>query len=211
VTTIRKELLWVTVLALAATAACTSIVGGGAAEAEVSVFADTELDLPTGVAGSSLEAGPALQPTQSFEGTIRVRLRVFLVSGAFPISISGGDQEVEIALNGDGPVTLDTFLITPGLYQGLRVVFTEVSADLTSGLGAGEPSEGGVVTVDLGNLGALTAEEDFQILLRDDLRLRVTVELRAPEWLATVASGTEPWVVSSDDFIAAVRLDVRPE
>jgi hypothetical protein len=140
-----------------------------------------------------------------------VRLRAFLVSGAFPISISGPDQEVEVSVSEGASTPLNTFLISPGVYQGLRIVFTEIRADMTSGLGFGESSGGGVVTVDLGNEGALVVEEDLQILLRDDIRLKVNVELHAPEWLAAVAAQPEPRVVSAEQFLAAVHIGIRPE
>lgn len=197
-----KSRLWAGVFLLAVPSACTSIVGGGAAEAEVSVYAD---------GGADALSGPALQSAEAFEGTIRIRLRAFLVSGPFPIAISGGDQEVEVDLTGGAPATLETFRLSPGIYHGVRVVFSDVRAELTAGLGSGESGGGGVVTVDLGDQGALTVEEDLQILLRDGLRLRVDLELRAPTWLTSVAANPHPRIVSAEDFLAAVQIDIRPE
>jgi hypothetical protein len=198
-------------LLLVFSAGCNSVVGGGAAEADVTVFGDREVEVAPAPSLGSPGAIPALQVAHPFEGTVTVRLRAFLVSGAFPISISGPDQEVEVSVSEGASTSLNTFLISPGVYQGLRIVFTEIRADMTSGLGSGESSGGGVVTVDLGNEGALVVEEDLQILLRDDIRLKVNVELHAPEWLAAVAAQPEPRVVSAEQFLAAVHIGIRPE
>jgi hypothetical protein len=192
------------------------VVGGGAAEAEVTVWGDEEVAAAPAPGGSddadaTAPNGPALQPASPFEGTVTLRVRAFLLSGGFPLSISGGDREIEVDVNGDAPVSLGSFLITTGIYQGLRVVFTEIRADLTAGLGSGETTGGGVVTVDLGEEELLALEEDAQLLLRDDVRLEVTVELHAPIWLATVAALPSPRVVTAGAFLDAVSLQIRTE
>ncbi|MEX1256109.1 MAG: hypothetical protein WEG36_00670 [Gemmatimonadota bacterium] len=198
-------------LLLILSAGCNSVVGGGAAEADVTIFGDKEVVVAPAPSVGPPRATPALQVAHSFEGTVTVRLRAFLVAGAFPISISGADQEVEVSLIEGVSTPLNTFLISPGVYQGLRILFTEIRADVTSGLGSSESSGGGVVTVDLGNEGFLVLEEDLQILLRDDIRLKVNLELRAPEWLAAVAGESEPRVVSAEEFLAAAHIGIRPE
>jgi len=182
---------------------CESIMGGGISFAEVTVFGVA----PSEVGGSGGEDGAA---GTLLEGDIEVRLRVILGGGTgFPISISGGDRTVTVPVGGDGPVSLGRPSILPGVYQGVRVVFTQVSATLSSGLG-GEPSTGQeTVTVAFGANGSNPIGPDRSLVLRDGDELQVTVDLRAPVWIGTVVPGAGPLVVPAAVFEEAVRVQAR--
>jgi hypothetical protein len=188
-------------MGLAVLSGCGSFTGSGIAESEVLLVGD----IPAADGGATQE--------HPYEGTVTATLRVFLLgSTGFPISITGGARDVTVDLQGDAPATVGEFTLSPGVYQGVRVSFLGVRADLTSGLGAGPPLEGGWVTVDLGSAGALVLDRATPLLIADDGRLEVTVNLRAPVWIGAVAGAPGPdRVVPGAVFGGAVQLITRVE
>lgn len=180
---------------------CESITGGGISYAEVTVFGTAPAELPGGEVGAS---------ETILEGDVEVRLRVFLGGGlSVPITISAGDRTVTVPIGSDAPVSLGRPSLVPGVYQGVRVVFTQVSATLASGLD-GEPSTvERTVTVAFGPNGSNPIGPDRSLGLRDGDELQVTVDLRAPDWIGTVGPGLGPGVVPAAVFEQAVRVQAR--
>jgi len=184
---------------------CESITGGGISFAEVTVFGS----LPAGVGEGDGEDGAGSEdpPGTFLEGDVEVRLRVFLGGGTgFPVSISSGDRTITVPIGGDTPVSLGRPSLVPGVYQGVRVVFTEASATVTSGLGAGVPTGSQTVTVAFGANGSNPIGPERSLFLRDGDELQVTVDLRAPEWIGAAVSGGGPLVVPAAVFEGAVRV-----
>jgi len=191
-------------MSLCVIAGCESITGGGISYAEVTVFGTAPAQVPEGV-GEEGTVGTLL------EGDVEVRLRVILGGGlSVPISISAGDRTVTVPVGGGAPVSLGRPSLMPGFYRGVRVVFTQVSATLTSEL-EGEPSTAvKTVTVDFGPNGSSPIASDLSSFnLRDGDELQVTVDLRAPDWIGTVSPGAGPAVVPAAVFEEAVRVQAR--
>jgi len=187
---------------------CDSITGGGISFAEVTVFGSA----PSGVGegGGQGVADSEDPPATSLEGDIEVRLRVILGGGTgFPISLSGGDRTITVPIGGDTPVSLGRPSLVPGVYQGVRVIFTGVSATVTSGLGAGAPTGSQTVTVAFGATGSSPIGPERSLVLRDGDELQVTVDLRAPEWIGSAVSGGGNLVVPAAVFEEAVRVQAR--
>jgi len=182
---------------------CESITGGGISYAEVTVFGTA----PTEAGGSGGEQGAE---ATLLEGEVEVRLRVILGGGTgFPISISAGDRTVTVPIGGDASVSLGRPSLVPGVYQGVRVVFTEVTATVTSGLGPGSSTGPKTVTVAFGVNGSNPIGPDRSLVLRGGDELQVTVDLQAPVWIGSGVPGGGPWVVPAAVFEEAVRVQTR--
>jgi len=191
------------VISLCVIAGCESITGGGISYAEVTVFGMAPAEIPEGV-GEEGTAGTLL------EGDVEVRLRVILGGGlSAPISISAGDRTVTVPVGGGAPVSLGRTSLVPGFYQGVRVVFTEVSANLTAGPGVGPSTGQKTVTVAFGANGSNPIGPNHSLVLRDGNELQVTIDLRAPDWIGTVSPGAGPVVVPAAVFEEAVRIQAR--
>jgi len=183
---------------------CGDLTAGGAAESEVSVVGDAPTAQAVGAAQQSL------LPSSLFEGTVAVRLRVLLLTSSGDTTmISGGDREVEVDIRGEVPASLGAVSVPPGAYEAVRLVFTRIEADVTSGLVDPLLLAGGPVVVDLGASGVLTVERDLPVLLEADDLLEVTVVLGAQGWIAAVANLPPPRIVTPAAFESFLQVDAR--
>ncbi len=208
-------------LAILALAGCGDLTAGGVAESEVIVLGDGPGDPqetvthpsggaaapPGGLAsnGATPQAGGAVIG-QPFEGSVSTRVRVYLLSaGGDSIPITSGDREVQVDIRGELPASLGTVTLPPGSYLGVRVVFSRIEAEVLAGLGGLAPG-GGQVVVDLGSEGTLVVERDTPVHLREGDRLDVAIGLRAPVWIASVATLPPPRIIPAATFQGLVEL-----
>ncbi len=186
-------------LAAATAVGCDSL-GGGAAFSEIRVHPERQ-------AGTGAEL-----PAGELQGEVEVRLQVILGGGiGFPLSISGGNRTVRFDLAGDTAISLGRLSTSPGIYQGLRVIFTQATAEVTAGLPHPVPGGSGTVTVAFPAGGSEPLGPEGSIILRDGDDLDVSIELRASEWIP-MAQATPPsggLVVPGSSFREKVRVEVR--
>jgi hypothetical protein len=183
-------------LMLTVSAGCSDVLGFGLADAEVLVSGDN----------------PATATGHPVEGTVTLEVRVLLLTAEafpFPVQISGGARQIEVDVGGEVPVSLGKFAVNTSVYGGVRVVFSSVRAELTSGLGAPPFTGGGEVQVDFGSSGTGSRDRSFSIGLRDGDELEVALDLGASSWIEPVASAPAPRTVSADDFLEHVRIETR--
>jgi hypothetical protein len=192
----RTQRVSIALMFLLAAASCENLAAGRAGQAEVVLTGN----------------GPVLPQSQvasPFEGTVTTGFRVYLESsGGFPFQIASRES-ITVDLTGDVPVSLGSVVVSSGVYNTVRVVFSHVMADVTSGLGGGGALDGGQVTVDFQGAQSLQVEEVRPILVDEGGQIQITVELRAPEWIeAAVGSGSQR-VVPAAVFRDLVAISSR--
>lgn len=192
-------------LALLAVVGCGNLTAGGGGEAEVVVSGNG-----TDGTGTASTSGPAFamvpasgdEGDPAVEGDVTVALRVFLLApdgGAE--EISGGPREVTVDVHGEFPETLGSVPVTGGGYTGVRIVFSEVEANVTGLL---DPGLLPVVTVDFEGEEVLVVERPLSVALDGRTGLVLTVHLRSLVWLALV--DPETLLVPANGFRAAVEI-----
>lgn len=222
--TTRRLARAITALTLAcapalALAGCGNVTAGG-------VTGDTDIYMTGDADGGGAAAAPERAPRTQADTTPETTAPLGAVVGAglegevqvtadLYLSDAGG---APVSLTPDGPVTVTLDLagaqeprvarqaVTLGSYDGLRVVFTDVVADVTAGLEIAGVTFTGPVTVDLGG-DALTVERTLTLTVDPDRPLAVLVDLNAAAWLDLLdpVTGT----VTGADFAGAIQVSVR--
>lgn len=199
-------------LALAA-GACGNLTPGGiiVGEATVAVTGDVPPPIPTSQA-SLVAGGAPVAPTSheevdeadEAEGQVHVRFLVSLVSESGSETRLGDEEiEVQVDLQGADEPPVVTQLIPAVRYTELRLVFTEVKAELDLGsVINGQPVEG-EVRVELEDVSLLvTRPIDLDVTLGQQVRL--VVDLNAPAWLTAV----DPVLLTIDETVFASLINV---
>jgi hypothetical protein len=212
---------------------CGDLTSGGYGEVEVSVVSDPILIGAEGVPLNALNSGEmaaylaayssvplAGSPADGFErsnqlsdaesaaeGTVRLRTRVFLRRGARGwIEVTPGIREISLTLHEGEEGHLSTTRIPAGSYDGVRVDFRFVQAEVDEGLLIQGDTIRGPVSVSIPADG-LAVFFPIRVNVSSDARTSILLEIRAQEWLrkATRIGRT----VSREDFEAEVGLELR--
>lgn len=168
---------------------CDSGLGGsGPGEVEVRV-------IPYSGEGMPAEGG--------FQGALEVEARVFLLRGTIPVPLSSGSRSVSLDLAAPEEVLLTGSSIFSGFYDGVRVVFSNVSARVT-GPDLEVPLE---VTVDMAGDGSLQWTDFSRVLVADGGTTTLVLEIAADAWIFESAGG----VVPREAFEAALAIGFRSD
>lgn len=188
------------------------VVGGGMKEKEVEAVAVSD-----GGSGSSSSrsqpgavyaqlplsrAGAAGLP----QGTVAFRAKVSLVTAdgdVVPLNRDVTSAQVKIAATDTALIAREE--VRPTTYTHARVTFTEVAANVTSGLVIGGVSLTGEVRVGIASGDSVVVEAP--ISLAGTARQTLVVDLNASTWLSTEAALTG--VVPASVFRSAVRVRVK--
>jgi hypothetical protein len=193
-------------------AACGNLTGGGLGEATVAVTGNVPPPILPPL--SSLVAAEApFAPTShdldddeadEAEGSVRVRFLVSLVSERGSETRLGDDEiEVEVDLQGLEELDVVTEFIPAIRYTELRIVFTEIKAEVEGGLVINGQPVIGELHVELEDLALLvTRPIDLDVGHGDAVSL--LVDLNAPAWLTAV----DPVTLSIDQNVFADLVNV---
>lgn len=183
------------------------ILAGGQREGEVSAVATDGGGAPSAQEeghGPSLSRAPAAAPlrgTIEFVGSVAVAAEDGRV-----VPITDGFATVRLRLAQPDTALLGRKRVPVGTYSRARVAFTSVSVDVTEGLVVGGLPLSGLVRVDIG-VEPLVVEAPITMLVREDGRSTLVVDLNAALWLAAVNPLSK--TVSAAAFRAAVEVSAR--
>jgi len=194
-------------LSAVAAAACGNVTAGGlTGEATVVVSGDADTlslaqQLSVLTAGPTA-VGPARSPEEA-EGEVEVAFLVFLVTeGGGTLQLGSEEVSVKVDLRGRNEMdAIDREIIPVGRYTELRLVFTDIHAEV-EGLvidGVAVPE----VDVELEDLSLLVSRAiDLDVSQNESVEL--VVDLNTPAWLAAV----DPLTGGVDQTVFQTLIDV---
>ncbi len=201
----------ITLAACALLAGCGNLTAGGlTGEATVTVSgdaADAPVAAPQRLVGLSA-TGPWTVSSDIPEGQIEADFFVSLITNdGIPISLS--DDPIQIRLDVQGQQEIDAVdrrTIPATLYSGIRMVFTDIRVEVSSGLIINGDTVKGEVRVELKDT-ALIVNRPLTVNIREGDSVFILMDLNANTWLQAVdpVLGT----ISEDAFGAAVTVGVR--
>lgn len=216
------------VVALLATAACGNLTAGGATgEARVLLSGDAAMVSTVGaVTASTLQwpanelvpfaavahgGGPMLADSTEAEddpeGEVEVEFRMYLVaaSGAL-VELTEGEARVRVDLEGVREPEVASQVIEAATYSTLRIVFTEISAEVDAGLIINGIPVTGEIRVEIEDL-SITVDRSLALNLGADEMVELLVDLNAASWLQAVdpVTGTVDAQVVADLVAVTVR------
>lgn len=176
--------------------------GDGGGEATAAWDFASDASAPTSTSPSDASA-----PARVIEGEVEVVLEAYLISSdgtQVPLSDQAVSASVEIS--GEDEAEAMRREVSADLYPRLRLVISEVTADIRSGLVLDEPLEDDAldITVDLDQ--ALDVEETVSLDIGDGDAAEILLDLNAPVWLETADS---LGVVDPDAFESAIEIRIR--
>ena len=201
----------ITLAACALLAGCGNLTAGGlTGEATVTVSgdaADAAVAAPQRVAGLSA-LGPLAMSGDIPEGQVEADFFVSLVTNdGIPISLSDGPVQIRLDVQGQQEIdAVDRRTVPATLYSGLRMVFTDIRVEISSGLIINGDTVVGPVRVELKDT-ALVIDRPLTVNIREGDSVFLLMDLNANTWLQAVdpVLGT----ISEDAFGAAVSVGVR--
>lgn len=198
---------------LLAAGACGNLTPGGiiVGEATVAVTGDVPPPIPT-PQPSLIAGGEPIAPTShegideadEAEGQVHVRFMVSLVSESGSETRLGDEEiEVQVDLQGADEPPVVTQLVPAVRYTELRLVFTEVKAELDVGsVINGQPVDG-EVRVELEDV-SLLVTRPIDLDVTGGQQVRLVVDLNAPAWLTAV----DPVLLTIDQAVFADLINV---
>lgn len=165
-------------------------------------------DPPPSASSSPSDAGSYSQ--SSAQGSIRFQARVYARSsaGAWTELTDGAAQQTTVDASGRGEaVTFASARVDAGSYTRVRVVFREVSTDLSGSLTVSTGLLTGRVTVDLGSDNEVVVEREVNIAASAGATTRLLVNLNADAWLGSASAQTR--TASEAAFASAVRITAQ--
>jgi hypothetical protein len=189
-------------LALLGTAACGGeAVAGGARDAQVDATGDAAPGSPARLPGGARASVALVAPVQ---GSLQVVSGVRLTSGG-QAAVVGGSPAVQLSASGSDTVRVVQGRVAATSYGAVRLVFRQVSANVTGGLVIGGVSVTGDFGVDIPAGDSVVVERAVAIPASGDVRL--LVDLNAATWLAAANPVTRR--VSAAAFQSAVHVTTR--
>jgi hypothetical protein len=171
--------------------ACGNLTAGGYGEADVFVSGDAEdpAPPPTMYAAPTPISAPLLaDDDDEAEGEVEVELELFLVTDAGdPVRLGRDELRVRVDLQGVEPehAVVRQRLSAPARFTGLRMVFTEIHAEVEAGLVIDGVPILGEVHVELEDV-HLEVVRPIDIDLLEGETVELVLDLNAPAWLAAV-------------------------
>lgn len=199
---------------LSTTASCGNLTAGGATgEARVILSGDAPDPAPTLLSTASviqLDEGPgSTDHEDNPEGEVEAEFRMYLVSetGAL-VELTEGEARVRVDLEGVEEPEVASRLIDATGYSALRIVFTEIEAEVDAGLFINGVEVTGPIRVELEDL-TLTVDRALELDLSENEVVEVLVDLNAASWLQAVDPVTVPATVDPQVFADLITVTVR--
>ncbi len=228
----RNRALWGAVLMLVV-AGCGNLTAGGIGEARVLVSGDAPESQQAAASASSDPApAPSAEPASrvddpspggsspdddspgrssheddSPEGEVEAEFRIYLVAEDGDL-IELTDEEVRVRVDLEGVETPEVAnrMLAADVYTGVRLVFTEIEAEVDAGLIInGEPVVG-PIEVRLEDI-SLTVTKPITLAIRDGEVAEVLIDLNAASWLQAVDPITA--TVEAQVFADLVTVTIR--
>lgn len=180
------------VLALGLGGCGKELTAGGYREGEVETFVADEQGAFPAVQFSRLSTGPALSSVAA-SGTLSVRLAAWLVDAAGTATpLTNDTVRTDLQLASSQAVRVGLESVEAKRYTAVRLAIASLEAQV-QGLTVGGLQFTGVVEVDTG-AGPISIDVPVELLVEEDVRSRVTIELNSASWLATaqLVPGTIP-------------------
>ncbi|MDH3270205.1 MAG: hypothetical protein OEN56_02660 [Gemmatimonadota bacterium] len=140
------------------------------------------------------------------EGEVEAEFSLFLVAGDGDlVPLTNGDIRVRVDLEGVEEPQIASRSVTATTYTGLRMVFTEIEAEVDAGLIIGGEPVTGPIDVEIDIVLPVTKPLDLEI--GDGERVEILIDLNAERWLLAVDPVTK--TVDAQVFAELVSVVVR--
>jgi hypothetical protein len=193
-------------------AACGNLTAGGYGEADVFVSGDDQDPAPTASVheASAPSSAPSLllDGDDEAEGEVEVEMELFLITETGePVRLGRDELRVRVDLQGvePGHAVVRQRISAPLRFTGLRMVFTEIRAEVEGGLVIDGVPILGEVHVELEDV-HLEVVRPIDIDLLEGETVELVLDLNAPSWLAAVDPITR--TVDENLFAALVSVTV---
>lgn len=206
----RKRSLVALIAVLALGGCGKDFVAGGARDVEVHATGDATPEGSSSAARMSLapaDAPRALSAAAAAQGTINFDARVSLLSSNRVEAVNPTPASTSVRIDGRDTVRLTAGEVPRGSYDRVRIVFTRVEADVTSGLVIGGISITGRVTVAITPGDSIVVERPVSLPGGQGDDVRLMVDLDASAWLASTNVVTR--IVPAAAFQSAVKVRTR--
>ena len=197
---------------LSTTASCGNLTAGGATgEARIILSGDAPDPTPGFLSTASviqLEDGPgSTDHDDSPEGEVEAEFRMYLVAetGAL-VELTEGEARVRVDLEGIEEPEVASRVIDATGYSTLRIVFTEIEAEVDAGLIINGVPVTGEIRVELEDL-TLTVDRALELDLSENEVVELLVDLNAAGWLQAVDPVTA--TVDPQVFADLITVTVR--
>jgi hypothetical protein len=183
-------------------------VAGGARDVEVHATGDATPEGSSSAARMSLAPaeGPRSLSAAAAQGTIAFDARVSLLSSDRAEPVNRTPASTSVRIDGRDTVRLTSGGVPRGSYDRVRLVFTRVEADVTSGLVIGGITITGRVAVALAPGDSIVVERPVSLGGQGD-DVRLLVDLDASAWLPSTNVVTR--MVPAAAFQSAVKVRTR--
>lgn len=202
--------------ALGVLAGCGNLTAGGVGEAAVSMSGDAPDDGSSPqmavVSDPSSSSMDLLDPTLSDhdddpEGDVEAELSVFLVAeDGTATALTDGDVRVRVDLEGVEEPEIGSRRVSAGTYTALRMVFTEIEAEVEAGLIIDGELVTGLIEVDIDDAN-LPVERILDLEIPDGGSADLLIDLNSESWLEAVDPLTN--TVDAQVFADLVTVRVR--
>jgi hypothetical protein len=202
-------------LLLAAVAGCGNLTAGGATGEAFVVLSGDVPDAAQALASEvrgGLALGVVRNPAASShddspEGEIEVELSLLLVAADGDlVPLTDADVRVRVDLEGVQESQIADQVVSSAQYTGLRLVFTEIEAEVDAGLIINGVPVTGAIRVELDDI-SLTFTKPLDLSIGDDQRVGLVIDLNAADWLQAVDPVTA--TVDPQVFVDFVTVSVR--
>lgn len=199
---------WIALAAVLALGGCgKDFVAGGARDVEVHATGDaTPEGSPSAARMSLAPSDGARSLGAAAQGTIAFDARVSLASSNRAEAVNRTPASTSVRIDGRDTVRLTTGEVPRGSYDRVRIVFTRVEADVTSGLVIGGVAFTGRATVAIAPGDSIVVERPVSLGGQGD-DVRLLVDLDASAWLASTNVVTR--IVPAAAFQGAVKVRTR--
>lgn len=192
-------------------------LGLGACDAGSTGSADGTATMTVAARGDDAPPSASTSPAEgstysqtSAQGSIRFRARVYAqaAAGGWTELTSEAAQRATVDASGRGDaVVLATSQVDAGSYTRVRVVFEEVTTDLSGSLTVSTGLLSGQVVVEMGSDGQVVVERAVRVGASAGATTRLVVNLNADAWLNSASAQTR--TASEAAFAAAVRVSAQ--
>jgi len=188
---------------------CGNLTAGGArGTVESAVSGDApEASSQTG-AEAPVASKSSTEAAALIEGQVDATLRIYLENEMGDrIPVVAEDSRTVVDVQGQTEATLSSVELPVGSYPRVRIVFTDVHADVEAGLLIGGISVVGRIDVGEPAVDSMVVERQAGILLEENRAIQLLVDMNSPSWLAEV--DLESMLVDPVIFQQEVEMQVR--